>query len=556
MDTLVARPPLAPWQFHDLSLRGRVVVSQMPQAVTTVLLFLVLAVFQAPLLADPLVLGAGGLTVALTMACALVPWDRLPDRSYLAIPVLDFVPIGLLFEGLFPHVLGVPFLAAIPVLWLVASAQLPRAAVPLGALLTVAMLWMPVLLRPGPVTASALSSPLLIPVMMLAIGTMAQILTNSAEAKDAQLRRLLAAGARRERLLSTVLDSVDVGVLALDETGRPLLTNNGQLHAHAQRRLGHAASSAPDPVLYDGAGAPVPPEASPIARAVAGESFSADLVRVGEPPARQVLSVTARVMRDEHGRAEGSVLSFSDVTELVDALQAQDDFVAGISHELRTPLTSIRGYTELLAMDDRLPDTAQAGLEVIERNADQLLSLVDDLLNAHRDAADLHVVPADLVALLEQATEAAQPHAEHAGITLKAWASDTLVVDGDPVRLRQVLDNLVSNAIKYSSADSTVFVLGTHTDDSAQVQVIDHGHGMSPEGVRRVFEKFYRGADARMSTTPGLGIGLALSKAIVEQHGGSLTCHSSLGEGTVFTLTLPLTSSRAVGPGIAVTAPE
>ncbi|MEB2526498.1 sensor histidine kinase [Kocuria rosea] len=552
MDPLAAHPSPVPWQFHELSLRGRVVVSQLPQAVTTFLLFLVLAVVQAPLLADPLVRWAGGLTLALTLACALVPWDRLPYRSYLVIPVLDFVPIGLLFEGLFPQVLGVPFLAALPVLWLVASAQLPRAAAPLGALLTVAMLWVPLLLRPGPVTLTALGSPLLIPLMMLAIGTMAQILTNSTEAKDAQLRHLLAAGARRERLLSTVLDSVDVGVLALDEAGRPLLTNNGHLHAHAQQRLVGTSSSSAIPVLYDGAGAPLSSTARPIARAVAGESFSADLVRVGEPPAQQVLSVTARVMRDEHGRAEGSVLSFSDVTELVDALQAKDEFVAGISHELRTPLTSIRGYTELLAMDDRLPAAAQTGLEVIERNADQLLSLVDDLLNSHRDAADLHIVPADLVALLEQSAEAARPHADRAGIAVKAWAPDTLVVDCDPVRMRQVLDNLISNAIKYSPANSTVFVLGTWSGDSAQVQVIDHGHGMSPEDVRRVFEKFYRGATARMSTTPGLGIGLALSKAIIEQHRGTLECHSTLGEGTVFTLALPMTSPQDVAPAAEI----
>ncbi|MEX5306075.1 HAMP domain-containing sensor histidine kinase, partial [Kocuria sp. CPCC 205258] len=179
------------------------------------------------------------------------------------------------------------------------------------------------------------------------------------------------------------------------------------------------------------------------------------------------------------------MLSFSDVTELVDALQAKDEFVAGISHELRTPLTSLRGYTELLAMDDRLPGSAHAGLEVIERNADQLLSLVDDRLNSRRDTADLHVVPADLVALLEQSAEAAQPHADRAGISVKAWTPDTLVVDCDPVCMRQVLDNFISNAIKYSSANSTVFVLDSQSGDSAQVQVIDHGHGMSPEDVRR-----------------------------------------------------------------------
>ncbi|MGX5357825.1 sensor histidine kinase [Kocuria sp. KH4] len=547
MDALVAHRSLVPKQFHELSLRGRVVVSQLPQAVTTALLLLVLAVFRAPLLADLRVLWAGALTVVLTLACVLVPWDRLPERAYLAVPVLDFVPIGLLFEGLFPDVLGVPFLAAIPVLWLVASAQLPRSAAPLGAVLTTVMLWVPVLLRPGPASVSALTAPLLIPLMMLAIGTMAQILVNSHEAKDAQLHRLLAAGDRRERLLSTVLESVEVGVLALDDAGRPLVANNGRLHAHALQRLAPTAASR-GPALYDGAGEPLPPAATPIARAVAGESFSATLVRVGEPPAQQVLSVTARVMRDEHGRAEGSVLSFSDVSVLVDALQAKDDFVAGISHELRTPLTSIRGYTELLAMDERLPASAHSGLEVIERNADQLLSLVEDLLNAHRDAADLHRVPVDLVGLLEQSVAAAQPHATRTGVAVKTWAPDTLLLDCDPVRIGQVLDNLVSNAVKYSPADSAVFVVGTCTADTAQVQVIDHGHGMSPEDAGKVFEKFYRSRTARMSATPGLGIGLSLSKAIVDQHGGTLTCHSTLGEGTVFTLTLPLATAGAALP--------
>ena len=116
MDALAAHASLTPRQFHELSLRARVMVSQLPQAVTTLLLFLALAAFQPGLLADPLVLWGGGLTLVLTLVCALVPWQRLPYRSYLVIPVLDFVPIGLLFEGLFPHVLGVPFMAALPTL--------------------------------------------------------------------------------------------------------------------------------------------------------------------------------------------------------------------------------------------------------------------------------------------------------------------------------------------------------------------------------------------------------------------------------------------------------
>ena len=132
---------------------------------------------------------------------------------------------------------------------------------------------------------------------------------------------------------------------------------------------------------------------------------------------------------------------------------------------------------------------------------------------------------------------------------MSTWAPNSLVLDCDPVRIGQVLDNLVSNAVKYSPAGSAVFVVGTHLGDCAQVQVIDHGHGMPPEDAGKAFEKFYRSATSRMSTTPGLGIGLSLSKAIVDQHGGTLPCHTTLGEDTVFILTLPLASTGGRAPG-------
>ena len=103
----------------------------------------------------------------------------------------------------------------------------------------------------------------------------------------------------------------------------------------------------------------------PIARAAAGESFTDYLVRYGDAPDQRVLSVAACTIHDDRRQPEGSVLSFTDVTDLVSALNAKDDFIAGVSHELRTPLTSIRGYTELLAMDPTVPAHLQTGLETI-----------------------------------------------------------------------------------------------------------------------------------------------------------------------------------------------
>jgi signal transduction histidine kinase len=245
-------------------------------------------------------------------------------------------------------------------------------------------------------------------------------------------------------------------------------------------------------------------------------------------------------MRDQDGRSEGSVLTFTDVTDLVAALQAKDDFLAGVSHELRTPLTSIRGYTELLAMDDRLPGRAHAGLEVIERNADQLLVLVEDLLGTAGSVLELQLQRADVVQVVQQSVAAAELRAAESGVELRVEAPPRLPLVCDSVRIGQVLDNLLSNAIKYSPAGGPVTVRVAPAGDAVQVQVADRGMGMRPEDAKKVFSRFFRSQNARMSAIPGLGLGLAVAREIVRLHGGSIRCDSELGEGTVFTVLLPV----------------
>ncbi|MFI7741836.1 sensor histidine kinase [Kocuria rhizosphaericola] len=552
MDRLLTVLSLDRISFHELSMRSRVLLSQMPLFVTTVVLVAGIWVVHEPLRGDLRVQLALALTVALTVLCVLVPWDRLPDGAFLAVPVLDFVPITLLREGTQSTVTGVGIMAALPVIWFIGSGRLPRASAPLGFLLTLAMVWIPLLVPPRPLSAELLTAPLLIPFMLLGIGLTVQVLSNSMErqnaeleAKDAELRRLLAVTARRERLLDTVLDTVDVGVLAIDEHGHDVLMNRHQHRIHdlsLPEGMGDGAE-ADLRVFADADGTPLPVDRRPALRAIRGESFSDVLIWAGEPPVQRVLSVSARVLRDEDGRTEGSVLSFNDVTELVTALQAKDDFVAGVSHELRTPLTSIRGYTELLAMDGRLPGHVRSGLEVIERNADQLLVLVEDLLRTAGPGLELQPVEADLVQVVQQSVAAAGVRATGAGVDLRVDAPSRLVLPCDPVRLGQVLDNLLSNAIKYSPDGGPVTVRVVPAGATVQVQVADRGMGMRPEDAENVFGRFFRSRNARMSAIPGLGLGLAVVREIVQRHGGTVRCDSAPGEGTVFTLTLP-----AAGP--------
>ncbi|MUN64050.1 PAS domain-containing protein [Kocuria sediminis] len=542
--------------FHELSMRRRVLLSQLPFSVTTVVLVLGVWVAHEPLRGDLQLLLATALTLVLTALCVLAPWDRLPDGAFLAVPVLDFVPLTLLREATLTWVTGVGIMAAFPVIWLAASGRLPRAAAPIGFLLSLAMVWVPLLVPPRPLTLQMVTAPLLIPFMLLGIGITVQVLSNSMErqnaeltAKDAQLRRLLDVTARRERLLQTVMDTVDVGVLAVDEDGHDVLMNRRQRRIHElSLPEGMSDGTEADLLIYaDAEGTPLPAEQRAAARAVRGESFSDVLVWAGRAPVQRVLSVSARVMRDDDGRPEGSVLSFNDVTELVAALQAKDDFLAGVSHELRTPLTSIRGYTELLAMDEGLPGHVRSGLEVIERNADQLLVLVEDLLGTASSALEPQLVPADLVQVVEQSVAAAGPKAAAGGVDLHVEAPRRLVLECDPVRIGQVLDNLLSNAIKYSPSGGPVTVSVTPAGRTVQLRVADRGMGMRPQDAEDVFGRFFRSTNARMSAIPGLGLGLAVAREIVERHGGSIRCESVLGEGTVFTVLLPLAGPGAAG---------
>jgi len=541
--------PLRRSGFHELSLRTRVVLSQLPFFVVMVVLMSGLWVVHGPLRADLRMQLAMALTVGLTALCAAVPWHRLPDRAFLVVPVLDFVPIALLREASLTYVTGAGILCAFPVIWLAASGRLPRGAALLGFLLTLAVVWVPVLAAPGAPTTRALTNPLLIPLMLLGIGLTVQVLTNSMdrqkeelEVKDAELRRLLAATARRERLLDTVLDTVDVGVLAIDADGHDILMNSRQRRIHELSLPEGLRDGAEADLLVfaDGDGTSMPAGERAAARAVRGESFSDYLVWAGAPGVQRVLSVSARAMRDERGVREGSVLSFNDVTELVAALQAKDDFLAGVSHELRTPLTSIRGYTELLAMDDQLPGPVRSGLEVIERNADQLLVLVEDLLGTARSVLELQLGRADLVQVVQQSVAAAELRAADAGVELRVQSPARLECVCDSVRIGQVLDNLLSNAIKYSPGGGAVTVrVGPAGDDAVRVQVADRGMGMRPEDAENVFGRFFRSQNARMSAIPGLGLGLAVARDIVRRHGGAIRCDTALGEGTVFTVELP-----------------
>ena len=226
----------------------------------------------------------------------------------------------------------------------------------------------------------------------------------------------------------------------------------------------------------------------------------------------------------------------------------KDDFVASVSHELRTPLTSIRGYLDLVREDGDFDEEQDRMLGIVDRNADRLLGLVTDLLFiAEVDAGKL-TIERGAVRLADVATEsveAAGPRADAVGISLQLQTDAALVVSGDRIRLAQVFDNLISNAVKFTPPAGRVDVRVSRSESDAIIEVADTGPGIPEEERAHLFERFFRTSGATIAAVQGTGLGLAIVSAIIESHGGTVGVQSTAGEGTTFVVRLPLALREA-----------
>jgi signal transduction histidine kinase len=226
----------------------------------------------------------------------------------------------------------------------------------------------------------------------------------------------------------------------------------------------------------------------------------------------------------------------------VDGLKTE--FLATVSHELRGPLSSIVSYTELIADEkEGLSPAAASFLEVIERSADQLTRLVSDLLLLSRieaGAAPLGLAPVSVRDVLTDVLREAAPVAERQGIELVGSVGDGPPVQADRARLVQVVENLVSNAIKYSTTGGTVRVSASAADGQWRIDVADSGLGIPADELDRVFERFFRASNGRKAGRLGSGLGLSVVQALTVLHGGRVEVTSTVGQGSTFSAFLPL----------------
>ncbi len=262
-----------------------------------------------------------------------------------------------------------------------------------------------------------------------------------------------------------------------------------------------------------------------------------DRLRLVERAARGEVDSARRQLQEQNER-------------LREADRLKDEFVALISHDLRTPLTSIMGYLELALDSDEMPETERGYLEVVDRNANRLLQLVNDLLfvaGVEAGEVDLRFDELDLPALVRQAVEEALPRARAKSIALECETEPVPSVSADRGRMFQLLDNLVSNAIKFTPESGRAAVRLSRRDDVVRLEVADSGVGIAPEDQRRIFERFFRTSNTRDGQIPGTGLGLYIARAIVEAHGGWIGVESRPGAGTCFRVDLPLIREASRG---------
>ncbi|MEA2191216.1 MAG: hypothetical protein QOI73_1337, partial [Solirubrobacteraceae bacterium] len=334
---------------------------------------------------------------------------------------------------------------------------------------------------------------------------------------------LASAGARVEsqrQRLATTMESLGDGLVICDARDVVATMNPRAGELLPQLRVGERAH---------GPRSPLPD----IAAALAGE--------VTIEHGGVTLAVTAARLGGPEG---GAVWTLRDITERARLEQAKSDFVATASHELRSPLTSIKGFIELLQTteSDNLNARQMEFIQIALQSTDRLVDLVNDLLDVARiESGQFEIQPrsCDLRPTVEEVAALMAPRVADKRQRLDVQISEPRPPAlADPARVRQIVTNLLTNAHQYTGEHGTITLRLDGDARATRITVSDSGRGMSPDDVRRVFDRFYRGAaDERRS--PGTGLGLSIVKSLVDLHGGTIEVRSELGSGTQFQVSLP-----------------
>jgi PAS domain S-box-containing protein len=350
--------------------------------------------------------------------------------------------------------------------------------------------------------------------------------------------------------LRVLTDAAPIGIFQTDADNRYVYTNPGWSEI-----TGISAEDALGTKLHSIV--PVDDRVALLARAPYHGEFSDRFEIVRPDLESRTVVLTWRSIPDARSDRSGSVGTLADVTAEAkaeatmaaarDAALAatimQKNFTASASHELKTPTTAILGFCEEIMENDAMTAEDRSFLEIVHRNAQRLNRLIEDLLIVGQDDLDatmMDLEPTDVIAVVARVIDNFTPAAQQADITLTVEPHTAAArAMADPLRLEQALNNLVSNAMKFTHVGGQVTISVDTTSAQVNIRVIDDGIGIAPADTDRVFDRFYRAQAALDASVTGSGLGLAIAKGMIEAQNGTIAVSSEIGRGSSFSISLP-----------------
>lgn len=531
-------------QFRDVdgaTMRVRSIwLTQLSLGVSIIIISVVSLGYEPELFESWLMLTGVAIVIAATAATLVIPWARTPRWAPLVIPFADIVAVGFMSAS---SILPLGFFWVFPIMWI--GLHFTRSA--LGA--AVATIAASLLIE----AATSTEPPGAVELFTVLLGvTFLGVTANITMRQTRAFKRLLLGQTRRlettldrvsnaERNMIELINGVDVGILRFARDGSLLAANT--TYACLYGTSPDDPSSPPTSVEYASLqGTAIPASERTFARAQRGEIFEDARVWLFDAEGTwRALSVTTMPLTSSADDSASTMLVAHDITAVTEAERERERIAAVASHELRHPLTVIIGHADLaLEEEDELTPKIREHLETILSASERMLGIASTMLQRSRSG----FTPSqdrrsfDLVPMLAAVAEAFSAMAREQSVTLEADLPAHLRMDGDVFRLRQVLDNVVSNAVKYTPGGGSVKITAALDDDTAVIVVTDTGIGIASEDLEHVFDPLFRSTRAQ-EHAPGTGLGLGIAREIVTAHGGTLTITSEPGHGTTVALRLP-----------------
>lgn len=484
-------------------------------------------------------LTATALVVLASLVVLIAAYRPKGDLPFVVAGVIDLTAVAVINSTSFSITPSPNALMVFPALWL-SYAFRARVAPFIAALVAVPVLTSASLLfvdaNPEFWVGAAMQA-----LLVMIVTTVVYLASRRLQVQALALESALAEVRSTVELTQAVADAVEVGITYYDRDGVVQLRNEA-VKGFAQRAGYDFETRTATQMFGSDRTTPILRNEQPHERLLRSEHVDGDLVYLGPPGDQRAVTLTG-VRLDTGASPRGWVLVTQDVTDLADSIETREEMLRTFSHELRTPLTSILGFLEHL-QDTR--DLHTLGLaepiEVIHRNAEHLHAVILDALQAGVDvgAPQPRTQPGHISDIARQTITSFAPKYRERNIELRLdqrCGNDR--AEFDPVQVRQALDNLVSNALKYSPPHGHVTVTLQGDDVTVDLLVSDQGSGISPEDVAKLFQRGFRSTSARRGSIQGMGLGLAIARDIARAHNGEITVTSTPGQGSIFTLTLP-----------------